>query len=93
MADIATGCGKFVAQAAMTGKADPTRTRKYDWPEQRNPTSLDWTIWQEALNKALCIQQKFLCIQLGRWLKEGSSTWLYFELEERLYHRNDYILF
>jgi hypothetical protein len=33
VADIATGSGKFVTQAAWTGQIDPTRARKYDWPE------------------------------------------------------------
>jgi hypothetical protein len=88
VSDISTGCGKFVAQAAWTGRVDTTRMRKYNWPDQGKPTSSDWTIWQEAVTKALCTRPKILRTQLGRWLKEGSTTWLYSELEERLYHKD-----
>jgi hypothetical protein len=65
VSDISTGCGKFVAHAAWTGRADTTRMRKYDWPDQGNPTSSHWTIWQEAVTKALCIRPKILRTQLG----------------------------
>jgi hypothetical protein len=86
VSNISTGCGKFVTQAAWMGRADTTRMEKYDWPNQGNPTSSDWKIWQEAVTKSLCIRPKILRTQLGRWLQEGSTTWLYSELEERLYH-------
>jgi hypothetical protein len=92
VADITTGCGRYITQSAWAGRLDTTRYRKYDWPYQGIPTATEWKLWQEALHKALCYHQKVLRRHLGRWLREGSTHWYYSTTEERLYHKVDNII-
>ena len=87
VADITTGCGKYITQSAWTGRVDLTRPRKYDWPNQGNPTISDWKLWQEAVTKAFCDRQQVLRKRLGRWLHEGSTHWYYSLTEERIYYK------
>jgi hypothetical protein len=88
VADITTGCGRYVTQSAWAGRMDMTRYRKYDWPNQGTPTANDWNLWREAVHKSLCDHQKVLRSRLGKWLTEGSTHWYYSAAEERLYHQD-----
>jgi hypothetical protein len=86
VADMATGCGKYVTQLTWTGKKDITRYRRYDWPNQGEPVNSDWILWKEAVSRALCDRPQVLRKRLGRWLHESKTHWYYSESEERLYH-------
>ena len=73
VADMATGCGKYVTQSAWTGNTDNTRYRRYDWPNQGQPTHSDWILWQEAVSRALCDRPQVLRKRLGRWLYKSKT--------------------
>ena len=92
VADIATGCGSFISSSGWSGKLDTTRSVRYDWPVQGEPSAKDWDLWRNALQASLCSRQQVLQRKLGRWFATAPSRWYYDERSERLYVTDDQVL-
>ena len=93
VSDIATGCGMFISTSAWNGKVDGTRSERYDWPNQGEPSARDWDLWRSALQVSLCSRQRVLQRRLGRWFANASARWYYDERSEQLFEaENDRVL-
>ena len=49
VADIATGDGKSVTDAALNGIRSNTTPRQIQWYEQGKPNAIDWSNWRTVL--------------------------------------------
>ena len=92
-AEIATGDGKYVTNAAMQGNRKATPTRQLPWFEQGKPNTKDWNTWRKVLTKSLCGDDRKLWISLGRWKHKAKQSiqetwdWLWDETDKVLYQR------
>jgi hypothetical protein len=90
ISDITTGCGTKITKAAWNGTRDTTRTSRYQWPSQGQPTVQDWALWRTCLTKALSLQSANRLIRpLGHWLSTEEQCRCFFDpLTERLYQKD-----
>ena len=89
VAEIATGCGKYISSTAWSGQIDPTRTSAYQWPAQGKPADSDWNLWRQAVTKTFCRSNKTLRQELGKWIDSERTQWSWFfdQRTERLYQK------
>ena len=93
VADIATGDGKSVTDAALNGIRSNTTPRQIQWYEQGKPNATDWSNWRTVLEKSLCHKDGKLWIELGKW-KNGAAQqvkanweWFWDENNDTLFQR------
>lgn len=89
LADITTGGGKTISQAAQSGNEFTSLRESYDWPMQSKPPESDWILWRAALQESVLTPQGHLIFTLGLWLHPTPPEWQWFYApdEERLYRR------
>jgi hypothetical protein len=85
VADITTGCGKYITGSAWEGRRDDSRESIYEWAAQGNPSGADWVLWRTSLS-LLADNRRLLQQPLGRWLPGRTGhKWYFDQASERLY--------
>lgn len=79
LANIKTGDGKQITHKAWFGQCDLRQPRYYTWPNQGDPSTQDWKLWQCTLSLCFCSgQSQQLTLPLGSWTDNSISTWIWF---------------
>jgi hypothetical protein len=75
LADIASGSGKGITQAATTLQPVTDRPSKWIWPNE-HPCDKDKLAWQKGLRLISSPAFNFGCLhRLGNWIAEPHKCW------------------
>ena len=90
VADVVTGDGRFITEAARRGQLDPWRERRSEWPIQGRPSDRAFQVWKAAC-RFLTVPHRAssweLRTPLGPWLDDSSLSWYLGSDPDALYHR------
>ena len=87
LSDITSGDGKFILNHIWTGYCRYT-TDSFDWPNQGNPPSSEWTLWAREIKRHFAPERGRLQTPLGDWTI-ASDKEFYTDWEWWLDHNNN----
>lgn len=76
LADISTGDGTKVAHSYYTGVGEDSRSSRYSWPEQGQPSRAEWKIWIKCVDMIWAPEPRQTFTQpLGAWTNTSHHLW------------------
>ena len=88
LADISTGDGTKVAHSYYTGVGEDSRSSRYSWPEQGQPSRAEWKIWIKCVDMIWAPEPRQTFTRpLGAWTNTSHHLWRWFHFDGCLYYR------
>ena len=94
LGEITTGDGKWITTGIWEGKRKEENIHDIDWPEQGEPSAVDWAAWRRVLTATFCSGEDIrLTVPLGMWLNNTNVTikqwkWYWDYRDKILYKRH-----